>query len=68
MKCSLCGNEAIARFRLSHGCVARPEDRVQDLCLHHAMRSSPHGTLELAEDYSQGGAFSQWLEQRQTRR
>lgn len=57
--CSMgCGGEAIARFALSAGCVARRDDREQDLCYHHAMRSEPLGAMTLLLDYSQDHAFS----------
>ena len=50
--CRFGDGPAIARFRLSAGCVAYPEDREQDLCWHHARRASPLGSYELIEDYT----------------
>jgi hypothetical protein len=50
MGCSS-ANPAVARFALDEGCLAKPDDRQQDLCLHHAMRSTPCGTIELLEVY-----------------
>ena len=47
---------AIGRFRLDDGCVAFPNDRVQDLCWHHARRTSPLGSFELVEDYTLPGS------------
>jgi hypothetical protein len=37
---------AAAIYRLSRGCVARRDDRVQALCLHHAVNATPLGTME----------------------
>ncbi len=37
-----------------------PDD--QDLCLHHAYRASPQGSMVMIRDYSQGQQFSQaWV-------
>lgn len=59
-QCSMpgCGAEAIARFELSAGCVARPGDREQDLCLHHTMRAEPLGSMKLLWDYTKDAQFS----------
>lgn len=52
MRCRFCGRPAIARFYLSRGCVCYPDDREQDLCLHHAVRATPIGSFELIWDYT----------------
>lgn len=54
--------EAIGLFYLSQGCAVFPNERWQNLCLHHAMKATPIDGIELADDYSQGRQFSKWLE------
>jgi hypothetical protein len=56
-QCRFGDREALGRFRLPAGCIAFPEDRVQDLCWHHIHRATPLGGMELVEDYTlPGGA------------
>lgn len=43
---------AVVHVALSNGCVGRPDDREQDLCLHHALRAMPHGTMTIMGDYT----------------
>lgn len=37
---------AVLRIRLSAGCIGYPDDREQDVCLHHAMRVTPIGWVQ----------------------
>lgn len=48
----MCNDSALARCRLSEGCVARSEDREQDLCLLHICRATLLGTFEMIADYT----------------
>ena len=43
--CRLCWSPAVVRVVLTEGCLARPNDRTQDLCIHHYHRCSPIGEL-----------------------
>lgn len=53
-QCRFGDGDAVARFRLSRGCVCFPDDREQDLCCQHIARATPLGTLELIVEYVQG--------------
>lgn len=53
-QCRFGDGPAVARFKLSRGCVAHPEDREQDLCTHHAIRARALGSFELIADYTLG--------------
>lgn len=46
---------AIARFKFSEGCACFPDDREQDLCIHHAYKSEPLGTMEPVLIYDPSG-------------
>ena len=41
-----CIDRPVVCVALSEGCICFPDDREQLLCLHHAMRSTPLGTIE----------------------
>jgi hypothetical protein len=58
--CRFCGQPALGRFTMSAGCVCKPDDREQDLCLHHTMRANPLGSMQLIADYTTDGAFRTW--------
>jgi len=60
-RCRFCKDEAIARAGFSDGCFCYPNDREQDLCLHHYMRATPLGDMSMIEDYSIGETFTKWL-------
>lgn len=55
--CRFSDGEAIARFWLDSGCVVYPDDREQDLCWHHARKSTPLGSFELMVDYTLPGGL-----------
>ena len=55
--CDLCGDPAVGRFALSHGCVVRPDLREMDLCVHHARRATPKGSFEPVADYTLPGGL-----------
>jgi hypothetical protein len=57
-RCRFGDDEAVGLFRLDEGCVAYPSDREQYLCVHHALRATPLGGMELIEDFSEGKAFT----------
>jgi hypothetical protein len=59
--CRFGDGPAVAVFELDAGCACFPDDRWQALCTQHAMRASPLGSMELAEDLT-GGAFTAWWE------
>lgn len=61
-RCCQCGDPAVARFEMSRGCVVFPDDRSQYLCLHHIVRATPLGGMELVEDLTVDGAFRAWWE------
>jgi len=52
MKCRFCDDEAVAKYTFSNGCVCYPEDREQNLCLQHIVKSNPLGSMVLIEDYT----------------
>lgn len=58
--CVFDGSPAVARFILDAGCVARPGDRMQNLCAQHADRATPLGDMVLVEDYTVDDAFTRW--------
>ena len=58
MTCRFCFDPAIGEFAFNFGCIARPEDRYQALCLHHAMRSQPLGTMTLMVDCTSEGVLT----------
>jgi hypothetical protein len=62
LRCRLCDDEALAVFGLSRGCVAFPADRIQAMCLHHALRSTPLGSLELLADLTECEQFTEFWE------
>jgi hypothetical protein len=47
--CRFCGNVAVGKFVMSHGCVDFPNEREQDLCLMHVSLASPLGTMDIIE-------------------
>jgi len=49
--CTMCGQEAVAFVKLSHGCVCRPDDRFQNLCEQHVHRCTPLGTMAVTPLY-----------------
>lgn len=49
--CRIEQNPAVARIALSRGCVARRDDRVQDVCMHHLNRCDPLGDVEVIRWY-----------------
>lgn len=61
-RCRFCSTEPIARAAFDQGCFCYPDDREQDLCLHHYMRATPLGTMTLVADYTVGLTFTAWLE------
>lgn len=42
---------AIARYAMDAGCVCFPDDREQDLCAQHIVRSTPLGSMTLIRKY-----------------
>jgi hypothetical protein len=56
----MCDDEALAIFAVSEGCLCRPDDREQALCLHHIMKATPLGSFELKEDFTLNNAFTKW--------
>lgn len=57
-QCRFGDGEAIALFHMVDGCMCFPDEREQDLCLHHAYRATPLGRMVMIRDYSQGQQFS----------
>lgn len=50
VRCSFDGHaEAVARFLLERGCLGRPQDREQYLCIQHAVKAQPLGMMFLVE-------------------
>jgi hypothetical protein len=49
VSCSLCDDIAVVKVALSHGCIARPDDREQYLCWHHWHKAYPLGPMEIME-------------------
>jgi hypothetical protein len=49
--CSFGHGTAIARFSMPKGCVARPQDREQDLYLQHIAKAEPIGEMDLIKIY-----------------
>jgi hypothetical protein len=48
-RCRFGDDEAVGLLKLDAGCVAYPGDREQYLCVHHALRATPLGGMELVE-------------------
>lgn len=46
------GEQALARIYLSDGCLGRPDDRYQDVCIHHLVSCSPHGSMTVIGSYA----------------
>jgi hypothetical protein len=44
-KCRMCGDEAVAVFHFSRGCVCFPHDQEQALCLQHIIKAEPLGDM-----------------------
>lgn len=61
--CRFGDGPAIARFALDQGCIAFPDDRVQDLCAYHCRKAQPLGSFEIIEDYLLDGGMTlvEWL-------
>lgn len=49
MSCSLCAAPAVGVFYLNSGCLARPNEKYQGLCLHHLNRSTPLDDLQVIQ-------------------
>jgi hypothetical protein len=49
-QCRICGDPAVAIYRLERGCVCYPDDREQALCPQHAVRSEPLGDMEMIQE------------------
>jgi hypothetical protein len=62
--CRFGDGPAVAVFDLDRGCACFPDDHRQALCVQHAIRSTPLGSMRLAQDLTAGGAFSAWWEGR----
>jgi hypothetical protein len=45
--CVMCGDPAVALYRMEKGCVCRPDDREQALCQQHIVKATPLGSMEL---------------------
>lgn len=45
------GNYAVGRFAFSDGCVCYPDDKEQDLCIQHVVKSTPLGSFECLHSY-----------------
>jgi hypothetical protein len=54
-QCSFGDGEVICRVALPRGCIARPDDREQELCWHHLLKSQPIGGIALVEYYTLPG-------------
>ena len=48
-RCRFCRARAVAVYALDAGCIAAPEDRRQALCVHHALRSTPLGNIDIVK-------------------
>jgi len=59
-QCRFTDGEAVARFALDKGCFCYPDDREQDLCLHHIVKATPLGGMKLIVDYTLDGSFTRW--------
>lgn len=44
-----CGDPVYGIFMMDRGCICYPNDRIQALCLQHAMKSEPIGEMEMIE-------------------
>jgi hypothetical protein len=62
VSCRFGDGPAVAVFDMDAGCICFPDDRQQALCAQHAMRSTPLGSMVLADDLTVGGAFTAWWE------
>ena len=60
MRCRFCDDEAVAIFVLNEGCFVFPNDREQALCMHHVLKATPIGSIELAKDLTENEEFTDW--------
>jgi hypothetical protein len=49
LTCVLCGDPAAAVFAMDAGCVCLPTPGDQALCMHHAAKASPLGSMDLVK-------------------
>lgn len=61
VRCNLGGDSAIAVFRTPRGCVARPNDRFQALCLQHIETDGISEGSRPILDLSANEKWSEWV-------
>lgn len=46
-----CDMPAVVQVGMDLGCVCFPDDQIQDLCVHHEMKSTPLGSFVVLGRY-----------------
>jgi len=56
VRCTMCNDLAVAVFSMPGGCVCRPDDRQQALCMTHALKSRPLAGMVMIQDLTANAA------------
>lgn len=59
--CRFCDDFAVGLFEMSDGCVCFPEDREQWLCMQHALKATPLGSMRCIAS----AAWARWFVEKQ---
>jgi hypothetical protein len=54
-------DEVVVKVALSDGCMCYPEDKFQDLCYYHYMKSTPLGSMKIVKEYPAYKEWKRWL-------
>ncbi len=47
IKCRFCNSDAIAQYKFDKGCICYLNDKIQNLCIQHVVRSTPINSMKL---------------------
>lgn len=53
------GEEALARLYLNDGCLGRPDDRLQDVCIHHLKSCAPRDEMRIIGSFARNATIEQ---------